>query len=71
MVVALHYELLCLGSCGACGVGLQDVNVIIDLETFDVCAVGLQSVVVFVDLGTVELAWFSRVWFGGCGDVVI
>lgn len=73
VVVALHYVLLCLGSYGACGVGLQDVNVIVDLETVGVCDVGLRDVIVIVivDLETVELAWFSGVCFGGCGDVIL
>ena len=71
VVVALHYVLLCLGSYGDCGVGLQDVNVIVDLETVGVCDVGLRDVIVIVDLETVELAWFSGVWFGGCGDVIL
>lgn len=70
-MVALHDTLIFGVSCGACGLGLQDVNAIVDQETVGIRGFGFQNLDVVVDLETVELAWFSGVWFGGSGDVVL
>lgn len=69
--MALHDTLIFSVFCGACGLDLQDVNAIVDQEAVGTRSFGLQNLDVVVDLETVELAWFSGVWFGGSGDVVL